>query len=62
LRIPALINENEMKIFLIYYKEIQNGAVAKSYVRKGFIICEEMRKYCILPYMLVIYDFATAPW
>jgi hypothetical protein len=27
------------KIFLIYtYKEIQNGAVAKSYMRKGFLI------------------------
>jgi hypothetical protein len=32
------------KIFLIY-KEIQSGAVAKSYMRKGFIIYEEMRKY-----------------
>ncbi len=27
------------------YKEIQNGAVAKSYMRKGFLIYEEMRKY-----------------
>ncbi len=27
------------------YKEIQNGAVAKSYMRKGFRIYEEMRKY-----------------
>jgi hypothetical protein len=32
------------KIFLIY-KEIQSGAVAKSYMRKGFLIYEEMRKY-----------------
>jgi hypothetical protein len=30
--------------FLIY-KEIQSGAVAKSYMRKGFLIYEEMRKY-----------------
>ncbi len=27
------------------YKEIQSGAVAKSYIRKGFLIYEEMRKY-----------------
>ncbi len=29
------------------YKEIQSGAVAKSYtrMRKGFLIYEEMRKY-----------------
>ncbi len=27
------------------YGEIQSGEVAKSYMRKGVIICEEMRKY-----------------
>jgi hypothetical protein len=27
------------------YKDIQSGAVAKSYMRKGFLIYEEMRKY-----------------
>jgi hypothetical protein len=46
------------------YKEIQNGAVAKSYMRKGFLIYEKMRKY-LTKYMrrpLVIYDFATAPF
>ncbi len=32
------------KIFLVY-REIQSGAVAKSYIRKGFLIYEEMRKY-----------------
>ncbi len=32
------------QIFLIN-KEIQNGAVAKSYMRQGFLIYEEMRKY-----------------
>ncbi len=26
-------------------EEIQNGAVAKSYVKKGLLIYEEMRKY-----------------
>jgi hypothetical protein len=29
----------------IQYKEIQSGAIAKSYMRKGFLIYEEMRKY-----------------
>ncbi len=37
-------DKKENQIFLIY-KEIQSGAVAKSYVRKGFLIYEEMRKY-----------------
>jgi hypothetical protein len=27
------------------YREIQIGAVAKTYMRKGFLIYEEMRKY-----------------
>jgi len=36
------------------YKEIQSGAVAKSHMRKSFLIYEEMRKY------FPIYDFATA--
>ncbi len=36
--------KKENQIFLIY-KEIQSGAVAKSYLRKGFQIYEEMRKY-----------------
>jgi hypothetical protein len=57
-------DKKENQIFLIY-KEIQSGAVAKSYMRKGFLIYEEMRKY--FPYLrrpLVIYpyDFATAPF
>jgi hypothetical protein len=33
-----------LQTFLIY-KEIQNGVVAKSYMRKGFLIYEEMLKY-----------------
>ncbi len=48
-------DKKENKIFLIYvYKEIQMGAVAKSYMRKGFLIYEEMRKY------LVIYEKAVS--
>jgi hypothetical protein len=37
-------DKKENQLFLIC-KEIQNGAVAKSYMRKGFLIYEEMRKY-----------------
>jgi hypothetical protein len=37
-------DKKENQIFLIY-KEILSGAVAKSYMRKGFPIYEEMRKY-----------------
>jgi hypothetical protein len=40
----ACTDKKENKIFLIY-GEIQSGAVAKSYMRKGFLIYEEMRKY-----------------
>jgi hypothetical protein len=28
-----------------YIRKFQSGAVAKSYMRKGFLIYEEMRKY-----------------
>jgi hypothetical protein len=55
-------DKKENQIFLIY-KEIQSEAVAKSYMRKGFLICEIRRKY--FPFMrriLIIYDFATAPY
>jgi hypothetical protein len=37
-------DKKENQMFLIY-KEIRSGAVGKSYMRKGFLICEEMRKY-----------------
>ncbi len=37
-------DKKENKIFHIY-KEIHSGAVAKSYMRKDFLIDEEMRKY-----------------
>jgi hypothetical protein len=36
-------DKKEKKLFLIY-KEIQMGAIAKLYMRKGFLIYEEMRK------------------
>ncbi len=41
---PNRIDKKEYQIFLIF-KEIKRGAVAKSYMRKGFLIYEEMRKY-----------------
>ncbi len=48
--------------FSLIYKEIQMGSGAKSYMRKGFPIYEEMRKYfTILRRPLVIYDFAPDP-
>jgi hypothetical protein len=37
-------DKKEKKIFLIY-KEIQSGAVAKSFMKKGFLIYEERRTY-----------------
>jgi hypothetical protein len=38
--------KKEKKIFIIY-KEIQKGSGAKSRMRKGFLIYEEMRKYLV---------------
>jgi hypothetical protein len=46
-------DKKENRVFLIY-KKIQMGAVAKSYMKKGFQIYEEMQKY------LVIYDKAVS--
>ncbi len=46
-------DKKEKKIFLIYM-EIQMGAVANSYMRKGFLIYEEVRK------CLVIYEEAVS--
>jgi hypothetical protein len=62
--LPLFTDKKENQIFLIY-REIQSGTVAKSYMRKGFLIYEEMPKYSISPYMRrlsVIYGFATAPF
>jgi hypothetical protein len=44
-------DKKENQIFLIY-KEIQSGAVAKSYMRKGFLIYEEMGKYFPILYCI----------
>jgi hypothetical protein len=37
-------DKKENQIFLTY-REIQSGAVAKSYMNEGFLIYEKMRKY-----------------
>jgi hypothetical protein len=58
---PKLIKK-ENKIFLIYM-EIQNGAVAKSYMTNGLLIYGYY--LCISLYIrkpFLIYDFATAPF
>ncbi len=47
-------DKKENEIFLIYM-EIQMGLVAKSYMRKGFLIYEEMRKYLTIYYEAVSY-------
>jgi hypothetical protein len=43
------------------------GVVSKSYMRKGFLICEEMRNYLVIyekavSHTHIQYDFATAPF
>jgi hypothetical protein len=47
-------DKKKFKFSSYTYKEIQNGAVAKSYMRKGFLIYEEIRKY------LTIYEEAVS--
>jgi hypothetical protein len=57
---PALIKK-KIKFSHIQFKEIETGAVAKSYMRKGFQLYEEMCKYLVIfEEALVIYDFAAA--
>ncbi len=51
--LPGCTIKKENQTFLIH-KKIRNGAVAKSYMRKGFLMYEEMRKY------LTIYDEAVS--
>ncbi len=43
----------------IIYKEIQIRAVAKSYLRKGFLIYEEMRKYLAICEEAVSHTYIT---
>jgi len=60
---PVLTLIKKKTKFSLIYKEIQMGSGAKSYMRKGFLIDEEMRKFSPI-YMrrtLVIYDYASDP-
>jgi hypothetical protein len=43
--IAIVYTDKKGKQFFLIYKEIQSGAVAESYMRKGLLIYEEMRKY-----------------
>ncbi len=56
----AYTDKKGNKIFLIY-REIQMGLGAKSYIRKCFLIYEEMHKYMYMRRSLVICDFAPDP-
>jgi hypothetical protein len=42
------------------YKEIQTGAVAESYMRKGFLKYEEVRKYLVIFEEAVSHTFQPA--
>jgi hypothetical protein len=56
-------DKKEKKTFLIY-KEIQNGAVAKSYMTNGLLIYAEILAHFLISYIrkpFLTYDFATAP-
>ena len=46
---------------ILHILGILNGAVAKSYMRKGFLIYEEMRKYFPIYEEAVSHDFSTVP-
>ncbi len=41
----SIYTDKKENLFFFIYKEILSGAVAKSYMRKGFLIYEIMRKY-----------------
>jgi hypothetical protein len=54
-------DKKESKLFLIY-KEIQNGAVAKSYINGLIIYGKKFAHFLIYWKPFLIYDFATAPF
>jgi hypothetical protein len=59
---PPYTDKKENQIFLIC-KEIENGAIAKSYNTNGLLIYGELFAHFLIFYRkpLLIYDFATAP-
>jgi hypothetical protein len=58
LNLPLYTDKKENQIFLVY-KEIQNGAVAKSYITNGLLKYLHISSYIRKPFL--IYAFATAP-
>ncbi len=52
---------DKKKNFFLIYKEIQKGAVAKSYMRKGLLIYEEMRKYFPTEIFSYLINFFKGP-
>jgi hypothetical protein len=58
LNLPLYTDKKENQIYLIY-KEIQNGAVAKSYMTNGLLKYLRISSYIRKPFL--IYAFATAP-
>ena len=59
--ISTLIKKENQIFFM--YKEIQNGAVAQSYMTNGLLIYGEIFAHFLLYFRkpFLIYDFATAP-
>ena len=55
--------KKKIKLSSYIYKEIQNGAVAKSYMTNGLLIYGEkyLRISSYIRKLFLIYDFATAP-
>jgi hypothetical protein len=46
--IILLYTDKKENIIFLIYEEIQMGAVAKSFMRKGFLLYEEMHKYLVI--------------
>jgi hypothetical protein len=42
---PQFCTDKKENLIFLIYKEIQMGSSAKSYMRKGFLIYEEVHKY-----------------
>jgi hypothetical protein len=43
--VPSRYTDKKEKKIVLIYKDIQMRSGAKSYIRKGFLIYEEMRKF-----------------
>jgi hypothetical protein len=55
-----LYTDKKKSKFSSYIRKFRTGTVPKSYMRKGFLIVEEMRKYLVIfeDVLSQIYDFA----